>query len=57
MGQGHRHYRSYTPYSGTILVGECYCNWLKPPLRITTPTITLYWVVLKITSWVLMPLL
>ena len=46
-----RHYRSYTPYSGTILVGERY------PLRITTPTRTLYWVVLKIKSWVLMTLL
>ena len=33
----------YTPY----LVGERYCNWLKPPLRITTPTLTLYWVLLK----------
>ena len=41
------HYRSYTPYSGTILVGERYCNWLKPPLRTTTPTRTLYWVALK----------
>ena len=40
------------PYSGTI-----YCNWLKPPLRITTPTLTLYWVVLKIKSCVLMTLL
>ena len=51
------HYRSYTPYSGTILVGERYCNWLKPPLRTTTATRTLYWVVLKIKSWVLMTLL
>ena len=57
MGQCHTHYRSYTPYSGTILVGERYCNWLKPPPRITTPTLTLYWVVLKIKSWVLMTLL
>ena len=47
MGQSHTHYRSYTPYSGTILVGERYCNWLKPPLRTTTPTRTLYWVALK----------
>ena len=38
-------------------MGEPYCNWLKPPLRITTPTLTLYWVVLKIKSWVLMTLL
>ena len=37
------HYRSYTPYSGTILVGERYCNWLKPQRRTTTPTTTLYW--------------
>ena len=37
----------YTPYSGTILVGERYCHWLKPPLRSTTPTRTLYWVALK----------
>ena len=37
----------YTPYSGTILVGERYCNWLKPPLRTTTRTRTLYWVALK----------
>ena len=51
------HYRSCTPYSGTILVGERYCDWLKPPLRITTPTLSLYWVVLKIKSWVLMTLL
>ena len=57
MGQGHTHYRSYTPYSGTILVGERYCDWLKPPLRIITSTLTLYWVVLKIKSWVLMSLL
>ena len=41
----------FTPtYSGTILVGEHFCNWLKPPLRITTPTHTLYWVVLEIKS-------
>ena len=51
------HYRSYTPCSGTILVGERYCYWLKPPCRTTTPTRTLYWVVLKIMSWVLMTLL
>ena len=37
----------YTPYSGTILVGEYFCNWLKPPLRTTTPTRTLYTVALK----------
>ena len=37
----------YTPYSGTILAGERYCNWLKPPLRTTTPTRTLYWVALE----------
>ena len=47
MRQGHTHYRSYTPYSGTILVGEHFCNWLKPPLRATTPTRTLYWLALK----------
>ena len=57
MGQRHTHCRSYTPYSDTILVGERYCNWLEPPLRITTPTLTLYWVVLKTKSWVLMTLL
>ena len=51
------HYWSYTPYSGAILVGERYCYWLKPPRRNTTPTHTLYWVVLKIKSWVLMTLL
>ena len=33
-------------YSGTILVREHFCNWLKPPLRTTTPTRTLYWVAL-----------
>ena len=37
----------YTPYSSTILVGEHFCNWLKPPLRTTTPTRMLYWVALK----------
>ena len=36
-----------TPYRGTILVGEPFCNWLKPPLRTTTPTRTLYCVALK----------
>ena len=51
------HYRSYTPYSGTNLVGERYCYWLKPPRKTTTPTRMLYWVVLKIKSWVLMTLL
>ena len=57
MGQWHTHYRSYTPYSGTILVDEHCCNWLKPPLRTTTPTRTLYWVLLKNMSWVLTTLL
>ena len=47
MGQGHTHYRSYTPYICTILVAQHVCNWLKPPLRTTTPTRTLYWVALK----------
>ena len=48
----------YTPtYSGTILVGEHFCNWLKPRHRTTTPTRTLYWVWLKIKSWALMTLL
>ena len=47
MVQRHTHYRSYTLCSGTILVGEHFCNWLKPPLRSTTPTRTLYWVALK----------
>ena len=36
-----------TPYSGTILVGEHFCNRLKPPLRTNTPTHKLYWVALK----------
>ena len=40
------HYSTHPTYSGTILVGEHYCNWLQPPLRITTPTLILYWVVL-----------
>ena len=57
MGQWHTHYRSYTPYSGTILVGEHWGNWLKPPLRTTTPTRTLYLVLLKNMSWVLATLL
>ena len=57
MGQWQTHYRSYTPYSGTILVGEHCCNWLKPPIRTTTPTRTLYWVLLKNMSWVLTTLL
>ena len=48
------HYRSYTPYSGTILVGEHFLNWLKPPLRTTTPTRTLYWVLLRTRSRALM---
>ena len=47
MGHRHTHYRSYTPYSGTILVGEHFCNWLKLPLRTTIPTRTLYCVALK----------
>ena len=51
------HYRSYTPYSGTILVGEHCCNRLKPPRRTTTPTRTLYLVLLKNMSWVLATLL
>ena len=54
---GPTHYWSYLPYSGTILVGERYCYWLEPLRRTTTPTRTLYWVVLKIRSWVLMTLL
>ena len=41
------HYSAHPTYSGTILVGEHFCNWLKPPLRITTPTLTLYRVLLK----------
>ena len=41
------HYTTHPTYSGTILVGEHFCNWLKPPHRTTTPTRTLYWVVLK----------
>ena len=32
-------------------------NWLKPPLRTTTPTRTLYWVLLKKMLWVLATLL
>ena len=51
------HYTTHPTYSGTILVGEHCCNWLKPRLRTTTPTRTLYWVWLKNTSWVLMTLL
>ena len=44
----------YTPYLQWHHPGErSLCNWLKPPLR-TTPTRTLYWVVLRINSWVLM---
>ena len=45
----------YTPYSGTILVGEHFCNWLKPPVRTTTPTRTLYWVALKMKTRALAP--
>ena len=37
--------------------GRALCNWLKPPLRTTTPTRTLYWVLLKNMSWVLGTLL
>ena len=33
--------------------GRALRNWLKPPLRTTTPTRTLYWVLLKNMSWVL----
>ena len=51
------HYSTHPTYSGTILVGEHFCNWLKPPLRSTTPTRTLYWVWLRTKSWVLMTLL
>ena len=47
MGQRHTHYRSYTFCSRTILVGEDFCNWLKPPLRTTSPKSTLHWVALK----------
>ena len=28
-------------------MGEHCCNWLKPPLTTTTPTLTLYWVLSK----------
>ena len=34
------------PTVAPFLVGERYCNWLKPPPRITTSTLMLYWVVL-----------
>ena len=51
------HYTTHPTYSSIILVGEHFCNWLKPPLRTTTPTCTLYWVWLKIMSWALMTLL
>ena len=44
------HNSTHPTYSGTILVGEHFCNCLKPPLRITTPTLTLYWVLLEIKS-------
>ena len=44
------HYTTHPTYSGTILVGKHFCNWLKPPLRITTPTHTLYWVLLEVKS-------
>ena len=44
---------------GPVLVGTffSYCYWFKPPRRTTTPIRSLYWVVLKIRSWVLMTLL
>ena len=51
------YFTTHPTYSGTILVGEHFCNLLKPPLRTTTPTRTLYWVWLKIKSWVLKTLL
>ena len=41
------HYSTHPTYSGTILVGEHFCNWLKPPLRTITPTRKLYWVALR----------
>ena len=47
MRDRRHHYSTHPTYSGTILVGEHFCNWLKPPLTITTPTLTLYWVLLK----------
>ena len=38
----------YTPYlQWHHLGGRHFCNLLKPPLRITTPTLTLYWVLLN----------
>ena len=41
----------YTPYLQWHRPGgEHFCNWLMPPLRITTPTLTLYWVLLEIKS-------
>ena len=54
MGQWHTHHRSYILYSGTILPGEHLLNWPQPPLRTTTPTRTLYWVVLMKRSRALM---
>ena len=35
-------------------MGEHFVNWLKPPLKTTTPTRTLYWVVLMKRSRALM---
>ena len=46
MRDRRHHYSTHTTYSGTILVGEYVCNWLKPPLRTTTATRTIYWVAL-----------
>ena len=38
----------YTPYlQWHHPGGEHFCNWLKPPLRTTTPTRKLYWVALR----------
>ena len=37
--------------------GRALRNWLKPPLRTTTPTRTLYLVLLMNMSWVLATLL
>ena len=57
MQDRRHHYSTHATYSGTILLGEHFCNLLKPPLRTTTRTRTLYWVWLKIMSWALMTLL
>ena len=51
MEQDRRHHYSTHPtYSGTILVGEHFCNSLKPPLRTTSPTRALYWVALMMVT-------